>query len=78
MDNNNSKNQQKVKEVILSEETLKELDTLNERIDSLTVKSDIKFGRVIETKKKESNKNVDENKKKITPNPDGSDISTQR
>ena len=44
--NNDSKNNQKVKEVILSEETLRELDSLNERIDSLTVKSDIKFGRV--------------------------------
>jgi len=55
-DNDDLKNDQKVKELVLSEETLKELDSLNERIDSLTVKNDIKFGRVIETKKKESGK----------------------
>ncbi|OXA95757.1 hypothetical protein [Flavobacterium hercynium] len=55
-DNDDFKNDQKAKEVVLSEETLKGLDSLNERIDSLTVKNDIKFGRIVEIKKKEKGK----------------------
>ncbi|PAM95520.1 hypothetical protein B4N84_09640 [Flavobacterium sp. IR1] len=55
-DNDDFKNDQKAKEVVLFEETLKGLDSLNERIDSLTVKNDIKFGRIVEIKKKEKGK----------------------
>ena len=47
---NKIKKDQHLKEEILSEETLKELDSLNKSIDSLSVKNDIKVGRVIETK----------------------------
>lgn len=47
---NNIKKDQRLKEEILSEETLKELDSLNKSIDSLPAKNDIKVGRVIETK----------------------------
>jgi len=48
--NSNSEKVEKQNEEVLSEETLKEIDSLNKSIDSLTVKNNIKFGRVIETK----------------------------
>jgi len=49
--NSHTNSTQKPQDEILSENTLKEIDSLNSSIDSLTINNNIKFGRVLETKK---------------------------
>jgi PBP1b-binding outer membrane lipoprotein LpoB len=49
--NSHTESTQKPQDEILSENTLKEIDSLNSSIDSLTIKNNIKFGRVVETEK---------------------------
>ncbi|CAD0006861.1 MULTISPECIES: hypothetical protein [Flavobacterium] len=48
--NSNIKTNQLPKEEMLSEETLKSIDSLNKSIDSLTIKNNTKIGPVIEVK----------------------------
>jgi regulatory protein YycI of two-component signal transduction system YycFG len=61
-DNKKIKDETKKEEVIFSDETLRELDSLNKSIEEITAKDGSKFGPVIEIKIKDSVKKI-KNKK---------------